>query len=263
MIKTTWRELGKNVQTIMDPWIKKIILMVGRGVINLVKDSEGMQKIQAGFLAGETTEDCERPQEYGFNSVPLPDTECIAIFPAGERDHAIIIATNDKRHRHKGLEPGEVCIYTHKNGEGVGHRVIFKADRSIEVKGNDIKIDGDGDLDTTMAGDATVTAGGDVVVNTPAGGVTVNSQLNVAVNTALGNITLTTMQPLGTINLLAPVLGAVNINGGASVSVVAPQVSVISPSVDLGGIGGPAVARVGDPVAGGVIAGGSPFVRST
>jgi len=56
----------------------------------------------------------------------------------------------------------------------------------------------------------------------------------------------------------------VTIQGNATVTVTGSlavsangSCSVTAPTVHLGGIGGPAVARVGDPVAGGVIVGGS------
>lgn len=47
------------------------------------------------------------------------------------------------------------------------------------------------------------------------------------------------------------------ITGATKVTVSAPVVLVDSPSVQLGGAGGPAVARVGDTVSGGVITSGS------
>lgn len=46
------------------------------------------------------------------------------------------------------------------------------------------------------------------------------------------------------------------------VDLTAPQVTVTADHVDLGGAGGPAVARVGDTVAGGVITSGSAKVRA-
>ncbi|MFP3944635.1 MAG: phage baseplate assembly protein V [Alphaproteobacteria bacterium] len=54
----------------------------------------------------------------------------------------------------------------------------------------------------------------------------------------------------------------IHIESPAKVTVEAPEVLVDSPSVDLGGTGGPAVARVGDTVADGVITSGSGKVNA-
>jgi phage baseplate assembly protein V len=114
--------------------------LVARAVVELVRDAEGMQELQVSVLDGETRDGLERLQEYGFTSVPLPGAEAAVLFVGGRRDHGLVVAVDDRRHRPTGLLPGEVCLY-HKDGA----RVLFKADGSVEIAaaaGQSIKLNG-------------------------------------------------------------------------------------------------------------------------
>lgn len=103
-------------------------LGVARGIVRLVTDGGGLQLIQVGLMANETRANVERMQEYGFTSVPLPGAEAAVIFVGGERGHGLVIAVDDKRYRLKGLQGGEVAIYTDE-----GDSIILKRGNNIEV----------------------------------------------------------------------------------------------------------------------------------
>lgn len=107
---------------------QKVRLMVGRAILAAVNDAGAIQTAQADCLADETHDDAERVQEYGFTSVPLPGAEAVLVFPGGNRDHALIIATEDRRHRKIGMVGGEVAIYTDE-----GDFIVLNRGRIVRV----------------------------------------------------------------------------------------------------------------------------------
>ena len=107
---------------------RRVFLSVARGVIRAINDSTGIQECQVGLLKGELRDGVERFQEYGFTSVPLAGAETAAVFVGGNRDHGIIVATDDRRFRLKNLAPGEVALYTDE-----GDKIVFKRGREIEI----------------------------------------------------------------------------------------------------------------------------------
>lgn len=114
---------------VLAPLVRRIRLALGRSIIRLVNDSEGIQKLQLDLMANETRSRVERFQEYGLTSVPLDGAEAAVVFLGGNRDHGIIIATDDRRYRLKNLEGGEVALYTDE-----GDYIHLKRDNNIEVQ---------------------------------------------------------------------------------------------------------------------------------
>jgi phage baseplate assembly protein V len=134
--------------------------MLGRGIIKAIDDSGGLQKLQVSFLKNETTNGLERMQEYGFTSWPLPEAEVMAGFIAGNRDHGIIIAVDDRRYSFKVDAQGNVCIYTELDkGHGTGHRIYLKRNRDIEMRCNTYDKKADTDETKNITGNKTKTVG--------------------------------------------------------------------------------------------------------
>ena len=84
------------------------------GVLMAVDDSQKMQRVDARGINGEYFTNIERPQTYGFTSVPKPPdqngasaAEVVIGFRGGNRSHPFIQATDDRRYRPKNLQPGE------------------------------------------------------------------------------------------------------------------------------------------------------------
>lgn len=115
-------------QRMLRPLTQRIQLMVGRAVLQLVDDSTKLQSVQIMLLADELRDQVERFQNYGFTSVPLAGAEAVAVAVAGNRDHALVIAVDDRRYRLKGLAEGEVAIYTDE-----GDKIHIKRGGTIEV----------------------------------------------------------------------------------------------------------------------------------
>jgi phage gp45-like len=138
------------------PIQRRIMLAVGRAVILASRDAEGIQTVKVSLLAGELRDRVERFQEYGFTSVPLDGCEAVAVFVGGDRGHGLIVATDDRRHRKAGLQPGEVAIYTDE-GDTVhikrGGTIEITASTKVLITAPEAEITGNlsvgGDLDVT------------------------------------------------------------------------------------------------------------------
>lgn len=115
-------------QRAVAPMKAKLGLMVGRAVLLLVNDQLKLQGLQISLLADEVREDVERFQNYGFTSHPLPGAEAVAVAVGGSRDHLVVLAVDDRRYRVKGLQAGEVAIYTDE-----GDKVVLRRGGLIEV----------------------------------------------------------------------------------------------------------------------------------
>lgn len=100
-----------------------------RGVINLVKSGDSIQKAQVSGLAGETLQDVELMQQFGFTSVPPAGTQIVVVPVGGKTTHSIVIATENGVFRVKNLKNGEVAIYDQS-----GSTIILKQGRLIEVE---------------------------------------------------------------------------------------------------------------------------------
>lgn len=136
------------------PIQRRIMLAVGRAVLKAIRDDKGMQEAKIGLLAGELRDRVERMQEYGFTSVPLEGCEAAVMFVGGDRGHGLIVATDDRRYRKKGLQPGEVALYTDE-----GDYILLKRGRIMEVVAGT-------KLDVT-APEVVVTASSKVTLDTP------------------------------------------------------------------------------------------------
>lgn len=122
------RDLRKFVDQLMAPLKRRVMLMIGRSVILATKNDEGVQKVQTSLYAGETKDDMELFQHYGFTSVPPPNTAGIAVFPQGNRDEGIVIATENRFLRLQELSTGDVALY-----DAVGNKIVLKQ-TSIDIE---------------------------------------------------------------------------------------------------------------------------------
>jgi phage baseplate assembly protein V len=113
----------RTVSKLVAPLKRRVLLMIGRAVLQLVNDSNGIQVVQIVALNGEVLDQVERFQQYGFTSVPHPGAEGVLAAAAGDRAHGLIVATEDRRYRLKNLAGGEMAIY-----DDLGQKVHLKRD---------------------------------------------------------------------------------------------------------------------------------------
>tara|TARA_B100000686_G_scaffold76577_1_gene82482 strand:+ start:376 stop:909 length:534 start_codon:yes stop_codon:yes gene_type:complete len=135
----------RDIKKVAAPLKRRIMLLINRGVLKGLVDSAKRQYIQLSGFAGETKDNVERVQEYGFTSHPHTGAQVIFISLAGNRDHPVAIAADDPRYRYKGLAPGEVAIYTDE-GDVIhlkrGGTVLVKAATKVRIEG-DLEVTGE------------------------------------------------------------------------------------------------------------------------
>lgn len=118
-----------NLRALFDPLRRRLQAIAARGVVRLVNDAGGFQVMQVQLRAGETRT-AERMQGYGFTAVPHEEAEAVVVAPGGNPEHGIVIAVDDRRYRLKGLEEGEVAMYTDE-----GYHIRIRRGGLIEVTG--------------------------------------------------------------------------------------------------------------------------------
>ena len=132
--------LRRAIRRVMAPLERRVMLMVGRAVLTAIDDGPRLQVVQMRALAGETVDEAERFQDYGFTSVPLEGAEAVLVCPGGIRQHPLAIAVDDRRYRPKGLRPGEACAYTRENTDATPHHVLLKKGRGIDLRAGPVSI---------------------------------------------------------------------------------------------------------------------------
>lgn len=168
-------EIQVLISRMIRPVLNRVMMVVARGVLEAVKDAGGIQLVKAEFLEGETKEDVERMQQFGFSSNPPPGSEVVAVFVGGNREHGFIIACDHREFRFKPLESGEMAIYTddgtHIHLKKAGH-VEVKAATKVTLDVPDTLIKGDLKVEGKVDADGDVLSGGKVsaAANVEAGG---------------------------------------------------------------------------------------------
>ncbi len=122
----------------------RVRLTIGRALISLIDDKKTIQTLQLQALADEVLDDVERVQQYGFTSVPKQGAEAVVVFLGGERSAGLVVATDDRRYRVKGLQEGEVCLYTDE-GDVIqlrrGNKIIVTSSGSVSVTAPTVSIE--------------------------------------------------------------------------------------------------------------------------
>lgn len=131
-------EIRKAVTSMVMPLKNKILLMVGRGIIMAVNDSNKIQQMQITLLADEVKDQVEVFNHFGFTSNAPGGSECIMLSVAGSRDHGVVIATENREMRLKGLVSGESAQYNLN-----GKYIWIKESDNIEMLLKKIKIQND------------------------------------------------------------------------------------------------------------------------
>jgi len=101
-----------TISKMMGPLKSRLHQIIRLGRVKRVTIKEGHQKLQV-LLGEDDVQELPRFQEFGFYSVPTPDSKCVMLFPSGNRGSGIVICTADLAQKDKlsQLAPGEVAIY--------------------------------------------------------------------------------------------------------------------------------------------------------
>jgi phage baseplate assembly protein V len=104
-----------------------VVRQAYRAVLSAIDAKNPVQLVQAKALAGETVQDMEFFQHFGFTSTPPGCTECILLPLGGRTEHSIIIATENGSYR-IAVAQGEVCVYNQW-----GASMKFLKEKRIEI----------------------------------------------------------------------------------------------------------------------------------
>lgn len=131
----------------------RIMNLIGRCVLAAVTDSKKMQEVKVTILEGETKDEIEHFQNYGFTSHAPKNSEGLAISLNGNRDHTVVINIDNREFRIKSLAEGEVAVYNK-----FGAKTVYKSDGSIEHTASNHKFNGPVDIQGVVTTSSTITA---------------------------------------------------------------------------------------------------------
>ena len=103
-----------------------------RGVVDKIDDSKLMQAHSGTMFGNESRSDIESPQNYGFTSHNMPadkdelgnitaGAETFYSFMHGNRSFPVPGPIDDRRHRLKGLDPGDTAMHRTKDDDQQFH----------------------------------------------------------------------------------------------------------------------------------------------
>ena len=141
----------ETIKRLLTPLTNRIRLVIGRCVLTAINDAGGLQRVQLAALAGETLDQRERFQQYGFTSHPHPGCEAVMVSVGGVRNNAVVIACDDRRYRLRGLRPGEVAIHDDTGGR-------------VHLTRTGITVSTPANLDLTAGGNIAISAGGNCAI---------------------------------------------------------------------------------------------------
>ncbi len=131
------RAVGRLIKPLAD----RVALAIGRAVLRLVKEADGVQLVQIEGLKSDVLDKVEHLQAYGFASHPLPGAEAVVLAVGGARNHPLVVVIADRRHR-PGLEAGETII--HDDQGQVIHiardRILLKTDKLLRIEAKEVEI---------------------------------------------------------------------------------------------------------------------------
>lgn len=106
------REDFVELRRLLDPLYRKLSLVASKAVVKVVKDSIGLQGIQALLLSDEVADDAtEHMQPGGLTHVPLAGSEGVYLTIGGVRDDGVLLCVSHRGHRPKNLQAGETALY--------------------------------------------------------------------------------------------------------------------------------------------------------
>ena len=134
------------------PLRRRVMLMIGRAVLQAVNGGSKCQTVQITALSGEVLDGVERPTQYGFTSHPHPGAEVVLLAVGGNRDHGVAICVGDRRYRLTGLAAGEVALHddldqvVHLKRNGLHlespQNIHLKTDGVLRLEGDGVEIHG-------------------------------------------------------------------------------------------------------------------------
>ena len=98
------------------PIKRSLSILISKALITAITDEDNkIQIVQIDLGNDQATSDVERIQNFGFTSHPKIGAQAIVLSIGGNRDHQIVIVTDDSRFR-PSVSEGDVAMY---NSDGL------------------------------------------------------------------------------------------------------------------------------------------------
>lgn len=163
---------------LLAPLARRLGNMLARGAVSAVNSGTKMQSLQLRMMAGETKDNVEHFEPFGFTSKPLAGAEHVTVFMDGDRSHGITVVVADRRYRLTGLQDGEVALH-----DAYGNKAHFQKDGTLAVVAStkvqiasplvsmsgDLQVTGSISAGANIAAAAAITAGTTVTAPTVSG----------------------------------------------------------------------------------------------
>ena len=172
---------------------RRVISIISYGSIQTGDDSGKVQRQQVVISPIEMRDNTPRVAEYGFTSMPPPDSDAVVIYLSGDRTKGGIIATGHQASRLKNLASGEVALYDDK-----GQMVYLQKDKMhtvtpfdylLDVTGN-IRVNGGGTVEFDSVGGLRLNSSGGSSIDSTGGVFTLQAPVSVDLHTPIVNADL-------------------------------------------------------------------------
>ena len=117
------------LRSLVSPVLNRVKLLAQRAVVRGSGDGTKAATLDLAVLSKETLSGVERFAHFGLTTRPPDGAEAVVLCLGGNRDHPVVVADEDRRHRPVGaLAKGETCLYA----QG-GARIFLRANGSVEI----------------------------------------------------------------------------------------------------------------------------------
>jgi phage gp45-like len=89
-------------------------------ILHRSDDTNAVQTHQIEGYQDELRDSMQRHQQFGMSTVTLPGAKGTALYQAGHRGSATVVAVEDPRYRPTKQKPGEVLVYMVGGAAGDG-----------------------------------------------------------------------------------------------------------------------------------------------
>ena len=149
------------VQSALDNLRRRMAMVVGRGVLEVLTADDGLMRAKIAGIADEVLEGREYVLDYGISTRPFPEAEALMLFLAGLRSNGVVVRLFDRRYT-LALDYGEVALHddlgqvVHLTRSGVKITspldVTVEAGETLRLKGRDVQIHAERRLDVDAGG---------------------------------------------------------------------------------------------------------------
>ena len=148
----------RAIQRLLQDVRTRLSLLFIRGILREYTFGEqGFPKAKVSLYSDDALENLDVMQQAGFGHKPEPGAQIVVLFQGGNRNHGVVIVTDDIRKRVRTLDNGETIIYSSEDTDETPCRVYLKKGRVARIEAETIEVVGN-QLDVTANESALVTS---------------------------------------------------------------------------------------------------------